>query len=374
MNALNLRDIRKSWLLHGNLPAGNLEAALGGTVYRSWQRCLQSGLEAYQKCVPDNILDGDILKSRIEQRHELIALAKPTMNYLHGLMLGSGGVILLSDHQGVIVHAVGDSQFVSKADRVLLKTGASWLEKHRGTNAIGTALIERAAVSVNGSEHFLEGNGFLSCTAAPIFKPDGMIGGVLDISTDKNAYHPHTTGLVKATVHSLEKQLFAAKQSQYALVLKVHGTPEGIGSMGEGVIGLDEAGLVIGIDRVALSLLEINAIDIGQVKISQLIELSLSQLYDCAKKNAVKIYKSKTHHFKPFFFTVSQNISYRPSFCAETAAASESSGDADFESRDLKQFSKLAIQKTLEKTNGNISLAAKLLGISRNTLYRYIKN
>ena len=45
-----------------------------------------------------------------------------------------------------------------------------------------------------------------------------------------------------------------------------------------------------------------------------------------------------------------------------------------FESGALKQLSKVAIQKTLEKTNGNISLAAKLLSISRNTLYRYLKN
>ena len=139
MNVSNLRDIRRSWLLHGDLPASDLETQLGLTVFRSWQRCLQSGLEAFQKQLPENILSGDILRSRIEHRHDLIALAKPTMNYLHSLMAGSGGVILLSDHQGVIVHSVGDPQFVSKADRVLLKTGASWLEIHRGTNAIGTA-------------------------------------------------------------------------------------------------------------------------------------------------------------------------------------------------------------------------------------------
>ena len=209
MKVSNLRDIRRSWLLHGDLPADNLQSQLGLTVFRSWQRCLQSGLEAFQKRLPENILSGQILQSRIDQRRDLIAVAKPTMNYLHGLMSGSGGVIILSDHQGVIVHSVGDPQFVSKADRVLLKTGASWQEKHRGTNAIGTALVERTAVSINGSEHFLEKNGFLSCTAAPIFAPDGKISGVLDISTDKSAYHPHTIGLVKATVHSLENNCFA---------------------------------------------------------------------------------------------------------------------------------------------------------------------
>ena len=382
MKVSNLRDIRRSWLLRGDVPAGNLESQLGLTVYRSWQRCLHSGLEAFQKQLPDNILSGSILQSRIDQRRHLIALAKPTMNYLHGLMSGSGGVIILSDHQGVIVHSVGDAQFVSKADRVLLKTGASWQEKHRGTNAIGTALVERTAVSINGPEHFLENNGFLSCTAAPIFAPDGSISGVLDISTDKNAYHPHTIGLVKATVHSLEKQLFCSIESQYTLVLKVHSSPEGLGSMGEGLMGLDENGTVLGVDRAALSLMEINALDIGAVKIQQLLDISLDRILDYAKKDQSKIYELRTHFSKSLFFKFALNSSYARSHQTKNfdiaVDLSEEQANVshieEFESGALKQLSRIAIQKTLEKTNGNISLAAKLLSISRNTLYRYLKS
>ncbi len=382
MKVSNLRDIRRSWLLRGDVPAGNLESQLGLTVYRSWQRCLHSGLEAFQKQLPDNILSGSILQSRIDQRRDLIALAKPTMNYLHGLMSGSGGVIILSDHQGVIVHSVGDAQFVSKADRVLLKTGASWQEKHRGTNAIGTALVERTAVSINGPEHFLENNGFLSCTAAPIFAPDGSISGVLDISTDKNAYHPHTIGLVKATVHSLEKQLFCSIESQYTLVLKVHSSPEGLGSMGEGLMGLDENGTVLGVDRAALSLMEINVLDIGAVKIQQLLDISLDRILDYAKKDQSKIYELRTHFSKSLFFKFALNSSYARSHQTKNfdiaVDLSEEQANVshieEFELGALKQLSRIAIQKTLEKTNGNISLAAKLLSISRNTLYRYLKS
>ena len=382
MKVSNLRDIRRAWLLHGDPPTDSLESQLGLTIYRSWKRCLQSGLEAFQKQLPDNILSGQVLQSRIEQRRELIALAKPTMHYLHGLMSGSGGVIILSDHQGVIVHSVGDPQFISKADRVLLKTGASWQEKHRGTNAIGTALVERTAVSINGSEHFLENNGFLSCTAAPIFSPDGKISGVLDISTDKSAYHPHTIGLVKATVHSLEKQLFCIHESQYALILKIHSSPEGLGSMGEGMIGIDESGTIIGIDRAALALIEINAIDIGIVKIQQILELPLAELFDRAKKDSNKVHVLRTHFAQSLFLKMNLGASPRQSSRANdldigvnpTVDLVNPAFPDQFESGALKQLSKVAIHKTLEKTNGNISLAAKLLSISRNTLYRYLKN
>lgn len=378
MKIATLRDIRRSWLLHGDPPSDGLESQLGLTVYRSWQRCLKSGLDAYEKQLPNNILSGQILQNRIEQRQDLIALAKPTMNYLHGLMSGGGGVIVLSDNQGVIVHSVGDAEFISKTDRVLLKTGASWLEKHRGTNAIGTALVDRMAVSVNGSEHFLENNGFLSCTAAPIFEPDGRISGVLNISTDKSTHHPHTLGLVKATVHSLEKQLFSASEFQYALVLKVHNTPEGLGSIGEGLIGINEDGVILGIDRVALSLLEINAMDIGTVKIQQILDIALNQLFDKSKKDSGKIYELRTYRSKSLFFRMNLSQSYdfhsrNQKVLGEVDSPQVSKEDL-VESRALKQHSIMAIQKTLEKTNGNISLAAKLLRISRNTLYRYLKS
>ena len=382
MKLANLRDVRRSWLYHGDEPSNEAESMLGNVVFKSWKRCLQSGLEAYQKSVPDNILSGHILQSRIDQRNDLITLAKPTMNYLHALMSGCGGVVLLSDHQGVIVHSVGDAEFINKADRVLLKTGASWLEKHRGTNAIGTALIEGKAVAINGSEHYLENNGFLSCAAAPIYQPDGRISGVLDISTDKNAYHPHTIGLIKATVHSLEKQLFHAHDDEYRVTLRVHPNAEGLGSIAEGLVGLNEEGLIIGCDRAALSYLGIASIDIGSVKIQQIIDITLDQAFDYAKLGQ-QVHPLRTHTDRSLFSSFQISSHYRhfnqatvtESEPLQPQAAPEITPTENLvEFGRLRELSKLAIEKTLIKTNGNISLAAKMLGISRNTLYRYLRN
>ncbi len=376
----SIRDIRKSWLLHGDAPIDELEGVLGSTVYRSWQRCLQSGLDAYKKSLPDNILSGQILQSRIAQREDLIALAKPTMNYLHGLMSGSGGVIVLSDHQGVIVHSVGDAEFIAKADRVLLKTGASWMEKHRGTNAIGTALVEGVPVSINGSEHFLENNGFLSCAAAPIFQPDGKISSILNVSTDKAAYHPHTISLVKATAHALEKQLFFASEFKYKLIIKLHTTPEGIGSIGEGLVGIEEDGTILGIDRAALSYLGISALDIGEVKIQQILDTNIERLFDQANKAKGQIIEFKNYSGRSLYLSLYPSDKYKFNSQPKNLDSPQfpptmptQPGPHNFEPEALSQVSRVAIERTLEKTKGNVSLAAKLLGISRNTLYRYLK-
>ena len=382
MKLANLRDVRRSWLYHGDEPPNMAESMLGSIVFKSWKRCLQSGLEAYQKSIPENILSGHILQSRIDQRNDLITLAKPTMNYLHALMSGCGGVVLLSDHQGVIVHSVGDAEFINKADRVLLKTGASWLEKHRGTNAIGTALIEGRAVAINGSEHYLENNSFLSCAAAPIYQPNGRISGVLDISTDKNAYHPHTIGLIKATVHSLEKQLFHAHDDEYRVILKVHPNAEGLGSIAEGLVGLNDEGLIIGCDRAALSYLGIAPIDIGSVKLQQIVDISLNRVFDQAK-HGPQPQQLRTHTDRTLFLSFTISDYYRHSHPTTTldtlpieapAISEVTPAENLVEFGRLRELSKLAIEKTLVKTNGNISLAAKMLGISRNTLYRYLRN
>jgi len=148
--------------------------------------------------------------------------------------------------------------------------------------------------------------------------------------------------------------------------------------MGEGMIGVDESGTVLGVDRVALSLLEMNALDIGVVKIQQILDISLGQLFDCAKKDNGKIHAIRTRCSKSLFFKTNLSQSYdgHSHEYQEPSGKDSSKNLADdlIETGALKQLSRMAIQKTLEKTNGNISLAAKLLRISRNTLYRYLKS
>ena len=152
--------------------------------------------------------------------------------------------------------------------------------------------------------------------------------------------------------------------------------------MGEGLIGIDEDGTITGIDRTALSLIEMNALDIGVVKIQQILDVTLSEVFDRAIKSGGKVNKFNTHFGKSLFLKMQSNPFHKVhAHTKENETASQNQfGDLTeqpisdhFEAGALKQLSKIAIQKTLEKTNGNISLAAKLLRISRNTLYRYLK-
>ena len=71
---------------------------------------------------------------------------------------------------------------VRRAAKVALLPGFSWNEAEVGTNAVGTALVERRPMEVRGAEHYSEANGILFCAAAPIHDPFGELVGLLDLS------------------------------------------------------------------------------------------------------------------------------------------------------------------------------------------------
>ena len=63
-----------------------------------------------------------------------------------------------------------------------LETGSVWDEERVGTNGIGTCLVSRQPITVFGGAHFFEGFANFTCSAAPIFAPDGSVVGAFDIS------------------------------------------------------------------------------------------------------------------------------------------------------------------------------------------------
>ena len=122
------------------------------------------------------------LRELLDTNHALFSHARPVMENLHAQIADTQSLVLLTDADGVILHSIGDADFIEKANP-RARTGVSWAEGARGTNAIGTALAS-GAVAVHGSEHFLRANHILTCSCAPIFDPFGRTLGTLDVSGD----------------------------------------------------------------------------------------------------------------------------------------------------------------------------------------------
>ena len=276
-----LRHARHMLLERGDFPAGLVH----DLVARSWRRSRDAGLEPIGRLADVPRLDAFELARNTERQQDLIANARPVMEYLHSQTRDSGSMVILADERGMLLQALGDADFLTRAERVALMPGASWSERHRGTNAIGTALAEGAPLVVHGGEHYLERNGFLTCAAAPIVAPDGRLLGVLDISGEQKSRHPHTFGLVRAAAQMIENRLFDARHGD-GMRLRFHPLAEGIGTVAEGVVALSEDGWIVGANQAGLALLGIAAADLGATPLSRLLDLDVADLADWGRNRA----------------------------------------------------------------------------------------
>jgi transcriptional regulator of acetoin/glycerol metabolism len=271
-----LRQARSQRREEGVVPSPHL---VGTLLADSWRRSLAAGLAPTGRLPEAVHLNSFQVARAAERQQELVAHARPVMEFLHAQTRDTGSLVILADDRGVILQALGDSGFLARAERVALMPGASWNERHRGTNAIGTALAEGAPVAVHGAEHFLERNGFLTCAAVPVTAPDGRVLGALDISGDQRGRHPHTLGLVRAAAQMVENRLFEARYGG-SLCVRFHPLAEGIGSITEGVVALSEEGWIVGANRVGLQLLGLAPADLGITPLSRVLRLSMDELMD----------------------------------------------------------------------------------------------
>ncbi len=249
-----IESLRRRYLERGEVPQEGLAAPL----LRSWERCIRLGLDLGERARPSNTTRGDLMVAR-ERNAALLNHAGGVMEHLYEQIRASGSMILLADASGLILHGIGDPAFVDRAGRVALQPGASWSECQRGTNAIGTTLIERAPVEVFGSEHYLDCNGVLTCSAAPIFDCHGELLGALDISGDHRNHQPHTLGLARMGVRLVERRMFESEHARHAIVA-FHARPEGVGGLQEGLLAVDADGEIVAADRQGRALLGLEAV------------------------------------------------------------------------------------------------------------------
>ncbi|EIU6793188.1 sigma-54-dependent Fis family transcriptional regulator [Vibrio parahaemolyticus] len=173
----------------------------------SWIRSEQAGLK--QRRRPEDIrVTPATLQDR---RHQLNFLLETVIQFalplFNQLFAHSDSRLILTDADGVIIGSWGQPKFREKLTEIALSSGACWQEKVKGTNAIGTAIIEAKPVSVIGDQHFIQHHRFISCSANPIFDHLGHLIGVLDITSEQKKHDFSTQVLVQNMVQQVENQL-----------------------------------------------------------------------------------------------------------------------------------------------------------------------
>ncbi len=210
-------------------------------VANSWQRCRNLNVNPFQE------VDGHVnqleLRERLYHKQLLLKIARPFMDNLYNFVKGSGFQVVLTDEQGYLLEVLGDNDIVNRTRQVLLCPGGNWSEAEKGTNAIGTAIIEKKPVQIYAWEHYCKPNHFLTCSASPIFNPEGEVIGILDISGDYRVANAHTLGMVVAAVNAIENQLRLQKATD-KLYMAYRYSNTLLENMSDGLISINNNGVI----------------------------------------------------------------------------------------------------------------------------------
>ncbi|WP_075257878.1 sigma-54-dependent Fis family transcriptional regulator [Herbaspirillum camelliae] len=253
-------------------------------IERSHQRSSSYGITRGQRPDLDSLSRADLAQT-LEANQTLSGHARPVMETLYDQIRNTHSMVILSDAEGTILHTLGDSDFLAKADRVALGPGGRWSEQLRGTNAIGTALFEQKPTTVHAQQHYLDANRFLTCSAAPIFDHRGQVLGVLDVSGECGSFHKHTMALVRMSAQMIENHLLAGSFPD-CITLHFHSRAEFVGTLVEGIVSFTPGGRFLAANRSAQFQLGLTLSALQSHTFASLFGVPLSLLFEHHRKAA----------------------------------------------------------------------------------------
>ena len=247
-------------------------------IEHSHERCAALGLSRIERPEHSPLGRSDLTVAR-DRNLRLYSHAAPVMEMLHEQITNTESMVVLTDATGTILHSIGDDEFLGRAAKVALSPGVNWSEASKGTNAVGTALVDEVPTLVHADEHYMHANHFLTCSAAPILDPRGNILGVLDVSGDQRSYHQHTMALVKMSARMIENH-WLTDDYRNVMRLHFHSRVEFIGTLMEGILAVAPDGKIVGANRGALEQLGLSGAALRMHSLGSLFGTSVGTLVD----------------------------------------------------------------------------------------------
>lgn len=301
------------------------DAAARQAVVASWRRSsLLHKLDPERKRVPD-MLTAQELRLAQERIGPLVGHSQAILDQLYRAVGDVGCCVLLAGADGVPVARRGAIPDDETFQRWGLWTGAVWSEQHEGTNGIGTAIAEERALTIHKDQHFHAKNTELSCTAAPIFDHKGKLAAVVDVSSCRADLTAAFSRLISVAVsdaaHRIETEAFRRAFDGNRALLVEDGSGGSAGMhVGPALIAVDGDDMLVG-----------------------------------ATRRARRLYKLSDEDFR-------RGVPLGRVF-----------GETDQASDLLAHAERRALHQALALAHGNVSAAARSIGVSRATIHRKMK-
>ena len=238
---------RRKFFDQGDMPPPSL--GVPEHVLYSWRRCRMAKLH------PEERQDFDaVAKAELAELHEgnrdLLLAADPVMEAVLESMHDAPSVMMLTDAKGVILRSRGHDKLLDVCHRSAAREGVRWDEGNKGTNAMGTTLLEQRPVVIHGAEHYVAANSIFTCAAAPIWGPFGDMVGVLDVTGYASGSGPFPLAFINMAAQLIENDLFRLSFAD-CLLLRFHTRAEFVGTLREAIAVLSPDGRILAMNRAA---------------------------------------------------------------------------------------------------------------------------
>jgi sigma-54 dependent transcriptional regulator, acetoin dehydrogenase operon transcriptional activator AcoR len=325
-----------------------------GWIERSWRRCLANGQRPDQRVAFD-VIPAQAARRTEEANHALRQAARPVLEKLGRAIAHSRYFAILTDAQGVVVDVDGPIDRGDRRARLITRIGVDLSERAVGTTAIGAVLAELRPVWLHRGEHFFDDTSVYSCAGAPLFGPDGRCVGMLDLTGIEVAERPELKHLVSQSARSIENALTLSRP--HALLLRLNWPGRAIGGDTDGLVCLDRDGGVVAVNATARQMIShLAAPSVSAVHCSDLFAMPWEMLFDApepASSMEVPLWSGLTLQVLPV-----------------AAGAAAPLPIHTGKQLPLKDLETALIRKAVEQARGNVVQAARMLGISRATVYR----
>lgn len=290
--------------------------AAKSALVASWQRSSAlHHLDPTERQLPRRLTEHEFTRAR-QHIEPLIRAAQTSLDRLYLAVGGIGCCVLLADHDGVAVERRGAVADDDTFHDWGLWTGSVWSEDSEGTNGIGTCLVESRALTIHRDQHFFTRNTLLSCTTAPIYDHEGNIAAALDVSSCRADLTEDFLNLISIAVGDAARRIEVENFRLAFPHARIMIVPTAAPSL-NALVAVDGEDLVVGATRSARMALAITS------------ETLASRL------PAADILGSEVSH-----------------------------------GSDLRLAECGVLERALIRTGGNVTAAARSLGISRATFHR----
>lgn len=350
VRSLAIEEARRR-LIYEPTAQDEISGSIEPWIVLSWQRCLARGQNPRERVVFDCVSAAAVRRA-LDTSYTLRHAARPIIDRTLGrAMSDTGYFALLTDAQGVVIDTHGPIDTHNRHVNAIARVGVDLSEAAIGTSAIGAALTERMPVWLHRGEHFFDDTTVYSCAGAPLFDPDGVCIGMLDLTGAMAPERRALKHLASVTARRIANALVLLRP--HALRISLTWPGQLPGDDDSGLLTLDAEGQIVGANRTAIDMLDLHASGNGWPHADALFAVPCGDLFDAARRR-----------HDPIELPTWSGL--RILALAQTGGDDAIHGVA----LPLKSREAALIRQAVAQAGGNVAEAARRLGISRATIYR----